>query len=148
MFARHLERLAAGGDHPEVRGGTKCLRDELRSRFENVLAVIENEQQVSLAQEGSQDLQRLHSGLVTEVNCREHGVEHDRRIANFGELDQPGPIPEPALEVGGGPQRQSGLPHTSWPDETDEPGGRELLPDLGQFATAAHEARRLSGQIA
>ncbi len=148
VFARHLERLPAGGDHADVRSGTKGLSDELSSRIENVLAVVEHQQQLFVPPEGPQDLQRLHAGLVTEVNCCKHGAGHEGRIAHLGEFDQPGAVAKSAREVGRGTQCEPGLPHAPGSNEGDESGHRELRPDLGEFATTAHEARRLGGQIA
>ncbi|MFZ0920425.1 MAG: hypothetical protein WB807_13570 [Candidatus Dormiibacterota bacterium] len=96
MFARQLERLPAGGDHADVGSGTKSRGDKLSRRVENVLAVVKHEQQVFLPPEGRQDPQGLHPGLVTEVKRRKHGVGHEDRIANLGELDQPGAVAKSA----------------------------------------------------
>jgi hypothetical protein len=113
-----------------------------------VFAVVQHEQELLVPQVGDQDLRRLHGGLVSEVQGGDHGVGHEGFVANLRQLDQPGAIGETTAEVGGAPQGKSGLPDTTRPDEADQAGGAELLPDLAQLSSAPDEARELRGQIA
>ena len=61
--------------------GAEDLAHELGSRLEKVLAVVDEEQEPPLPQVRQQDLDRLRSGLVSEVQGCEHGVGHEGRIA-------------------------------------------------------------------
>ena len=112
-----------------------------------MLTVVEDEQHLLVLELGDQDLHRSQGRLIPEVEGREDCVGHQSPVADLGQLDQPGAIGEPACKIGRGSQCESGLTHTPWPDETDEPARAELLSDLGELAPAADEARRLGGQI-
>src|SRR5438128_1458788 len=72
---------------------------ELKRQWQSV----EAEQQLLVLQVGEQDLQRLQSGLVSQVQGCEHGVGHQGSIANLGELDQPGAVRESTSELGPNP---------------------------------------------
>jgi hypothetical protein len=43
VLTRHLERLSAGGDHPQVRRSAKELGHELSSFAKKVFAVVDDE---------------------------------------------------------------------------------------------------------
>jgi len=86
--------------------------------------------------------------LVSQVERRDHGVRHEGAIANLGELDQPGAVGESPSEVGCDSKGESTLPGSPWPNEADQAGGRELLPDLAKLLAAADEACEFSREIA
>src|SRR5262249_61386880 len=98
-------------------------------------------------QVGGQQRRRPGRGLVAQVQGGHDGVAHQRRVEDFGELHQPPAAAEPAAEFGGGPDRQAGLAAPAGPDEADQAGLGELLPDFGELAAAADEAGRFGGQI-
>ena len=81
------------------------------------------------------------------IQGAEDNVGHPSAIANLGQLDQRGAVGKSSAKISRRTKCETSLPDTSWPDETDEPGRGELLPDLSELAAAADEARRLGGQI-
>ena len=142
-----MQRLAAGGDHAQVRRGTEHVAHELRSRLEHVLAIVDEQQKPPLPQIGNQDVSRLHAGLVSEVQRCEHGIGHLGCISDLAKLDQPGSIREAPREFGPDTNGEPGLPHPARADQAHHARGRELLPDLAKLASAADKRRCLRRRL-
>ena len=148
VLTRHLERLPGGGDHPHVGRSAKDLGHQAGGRIEHVLTVVEDQQQLAVAQVGQQDLQRLRRGLVPKVQGGDHRVDHQGGIADLGELDPPGPVREAASEVRRDPNGQARLADASGADQADQTRAGHRLTSLRQLPAASHEARRLGGKVA
>src|SRR2546430_13205746 len=93
-------------------------------------------------------LRRLGPSLVSEVEGRDHRVRHEGAIANLGELDPPGAVGESPSKVGCDSKGEPTLPGSPRPNEADEAGGRELLPELAKLPSAADEACEFGREIA
>ena len=109
-----------------------------------MLAVVHHEQQLLVLQVREQEGPWLGRGLVAQVKGRQRGVGDHRRIADVGQLDHPGAIPEAPLEGGRDPDRQARLADTARADEADQARRGELLPGLRELTAAADEARCFS----
>ncbi len=145
VLPRYLERLAAGCDHPDTRRSAKHLGHERGRRIEQVLAVVQDEQELLVLQVIDQDLQRLHRSLVSKVKGRNRSIGHQGRIPNVGERDQPCACHEAPTQVGSNPYCQSGLAHAARPYETDQSGRCELLFEFRKLTATSYEACCLKG---
>jgi hypothetical protein len=148
VLAGHLEWLPARDDHPHAGRGAKNLGHQLGGRLEHVLTVVDNQQQLAVAQIGQQDLQRLRRGLIPKVQGRAHRVGYQGGIADLGELDPPGAVREASSEVRRTTDSQARLPDTSGADETDQARAGQRLPKFRQLPATPDEGRRLSGKVA
>jgi hypothetical protein len=148
VLTGHRQRLPAGRDHPYARRRGEQVADEPGGRFEQVLAVVEDQQQLLVPEVGAQPGGRLGRSLVAQAEGGHDGVADQGRIPQLRELDQPGATPETPAEVGRDPDRQAGLAHTTRAYQADQPRARQLLPDFGQLTAAADETGRLGGQVA
>ena len=97
---------------------------------------------------GQHDRQWLGRGLVPEVQCGGHRVDHQGGIADLGQFDPPGSGREAAREVGGHPNCQAGLSDASGTDETDESSSGQGPAKLRQLPAASYEGCRLGGKVA
>jgi hypothetical protein len=148
VFPGHLERLSGCGHYPHVGCRAKDVGHQARRGLEEVLTVVEDQEQLAISHMGQQDRQRLGRGLVSEIQRGDHRVDHQDGVADLGQLDPPGTVREPALEVGRHPNRQAGLSDASRPDETDETSAGQGPSKLRQLPAASHEGRRLGGKVA
>src|SRR6266516_3972285 len=113
-----------------------------------MFAVVHHQQQFLVPQVSKQDGGGRGRGLVPQIQGRHDGVAHERRVENLSELDQPSAAAEAASEICRDPDRQARLADSARPDEADQPGLGELLPDVGELSAAADEACRLGWKIA
>jgi hypothetical protein len=148
VLAGDRERFAAGGDHTDARRGSQHVGHGLSDRPEQMLAVVHDQQQLLVLQVREQQVQGLGCGLVTQVQRRHGRVAHECRVPDFSELDKPSAVAVATTEVCRGADRQTCLAHAARPDEADQAGLGELLPDLRNLAAAANEAGRLGWKVA
>ena len=148
MLPRRRQWLPAGGDQAQPRRSGDRFGHERRGRVQQVLAVVDDKKKLPIPQVGERQSMRLGGRLVSQVQRRRHRSANKRGVPHLGELDEPGAVAEAAPDLGGGPDGEARLSYPARPDEADQPGARELLPDLGQLPAAADEARRLDGQVA
>ena len=113
-----------------------------------MLAVVEHQQQLLALDVAEQKGRRIGGCLVAQVEGRHHGVGDEARIAHVGKLDQPGARGKRPAEVACRPDGQARLAYPAGTDQGDNPGRRQLLPQIRQLALAAHEARGFSREIA
>ena len=109
VLARNRQRLAAGGDHTDTRRRQDYLSDQLGGGSEHMLAVVDQQQQLLVAQVGEEQGQRLGRRLVPQVKCGQDGVAHQRGILELGQLDQPCPVAEATGEVSPCPDGEPGF---------------------------------------
>ena len=109
VLTGHGEGLAAGGQDAQGGSGAQHVGDQLRCGGEQVLAVVDDEEHVRVAQVGEDQGARLGGGLIVEVERRQHRVGEQRRVLDVGQLDQPGASGTAGTEVGADPQREARL---------------------------------------
>ena len=148
VLAGHRERLAAGGDHPHARRHPDDVGHQRGGRIEQVLAVVDQEEQLLVLQVGEQDGSRAGRRLIAQIQRGEDGVLDETRVPDVGQLHEPRATRERARKLGGAPDRQSRLPDTTRADEGDQAGRGELRPKLRELAATADEAGRLGREIA
>ncbi len=147
-LAGNAEGLAAGRQHREAGAAAEQRLDEVRDGIHQVLAVVEQEQLLAIADvpcEGD-----LGGAVGGEPRVQGLG---DRRsdqpgLAECGQLHRPDTVGEvlPALtcEL----QREPGLAAAAGPGQGEEPRVAQQGGELGQLALAADEARQLGREVA
>jgi len=95
-----------------------------------VLAVVEYQQYLLVAQVGEQKVPRL-GGLVPQVESGDQGAAHQRGVDDLGEFDDPAAVSEGASQVGHCPDGEPGLADAARADEADQARVGELALDLG-----------------
>ncbi len=148
MLTGHRQRLPAGCQHLHVGRGSQHLRHEPGDGGEQMLAVVHHEQELLGPQVGQQEVEWFGGRLVPQVERCHGSVAHERWIEDFSELDQPRAVAETPAKVGCRPDRQARLADAARPDQTDQPGIGELLPNRRELAAASDEARGLSRNVA
>ncbi len=142
-LAGNAERLATGRQHGQVRAAAEQGLGEVGDRLDQVLAVVEQEQLLAVADvSGEGDLRRPVGG--------EPGVQGlgDRRADQLGlaerrQLDRPDPVGEILRLLPRKLQRQPGLAAAAGPGQGEEPRVAQQRRGLGQLALAADEAGQL-----
>ena len=143
MLATHGQRLPAGGDDPDAWRCPDDLADQLRCRSQQVFAVIDDQQELLVPQVGKEEVERLHRSLVAQVQRRQKGVGDQIGISHIGQLDHPRAGGKTPRQVSRTANREPSLAHAAGADQADQAGRRELLPELGDLASPADEARCL-----
>ena len=87
VLTRHRQRLTAGGDRTHARRCADDVRKQHGGGFEQMLAIVHDEQKVLIAQVGKHQCVRVGRRVVAQVECAHHGVAHHRGIPDVGELD-------------------------------------------------------------
>ena len=94
-LAGDLQRLAAGGQHAQAGAGGQQARGQRRAGVQQVLAVVQHQQQRPRPQGGDQAVQQRHPRRLAHAQGGRHGLGHQRRVGEGGQLHQPDPVREP-----------------------------------------------------
>jgi transposase len=143
MFPDDAQRLPAGGQHPQPRRRAQQQPHQLRACLQHVLTVVEQQQQLTAAQELNQDLGDRPVGLVVEVQRLHHGVSDQLRSAHRRQVHLPHPVDEGPANIGGHPHRQASLARPTRPGQHHQPRRSQQPSDLRDLLTAAHETSQL-----
>ncbi|MCZ7528767.1 MAG: hypothetical protein M5U14_21770 [Acidimicrobiia bacterium] len=133
------ESLAARGQHPHAGSSAAEDLDRPGGRVGQVLAVVEDGEQVEPAGPGERPLRG--PGLDGQPQPVGDRVEHGVGVAHPGELDEPGPPLEAVGDRGGDGQGQPGLADPTGPDERDDATVVEQLGQGGEVPLPAHQRR-------
>ncbi len=146
---RHdVERLSAGRQDPQPRRRPQQRLGQLRAPIDQVLAGVQDQQEMPVGQTVREQIQRVTGGLVGQADAGCHGTGQQLRIAQRGQLDQPHPVVEGPAQIGGHTQGQPGLPHPARAAQGDQPRPFESLPDLCQLPLPSDEPGHLGREIA
>ena len=138
-LAGHAEHDPAGDHDPQpVRGGEQ-LAGQLRDRGTQVLRAVEQQQPRCRRQRRGQALLQAQPGLIAYPQAVRHRRDQRGRLAHRFERDERhlGRRAAPANRLDG----QPGLPGAARANQADQPGRRDDLTQLGEFAGPADEAR-------
>ena len=147
LLAGHREGLAAGGQDAQGGSGAQHVGDQLRCGGEQVLAVVDDEEHVRVAQVGEDQGARLGGGLIVEVERRQHRVGEQRRVLDVGQLDQPGASGTAGTEVGADPQREARLPNAAGPDQAHQASRGKLAAYLRDLLATPDEGGGLGRKV-
>ena len=118
---------------------------ERRRRLDDVLAVVQNQQRLPLADRGDEPVHRLRVRCLAEqrIPQAEGGERRLRHVtvrADGCELHQPGPVRQVAEQRARGFRGQPGLPRAARPDQGGEPMFGDEFADCGDISVLADEA--------
>ncbi len=116
-----VERLAAGGEHGHRRRPGHDGVGQLRAGVDEVLAGVENQQQMAVAQVGEQRVGRRPGEVLGRADPLRDDVRQQPAVAQPGQFHQPHAVRVPGRRRGGGAQRHAGLADAAWTDERDKP---------------------------
>ena len=145
------EGLPARHQQVQLRTGRDRRFHEPLHAVEDVLAVVDDQQQVGVTERGDRSLDLVADPLATRPVGLERG-RHGRGdvvgIGHRGEIDEPAS----AAELGGAGQadldREAGLARATRSDQRHEAMLAHRSPNVGQQIVAADEARERRDQIA
>ena len=148
MLPWHVERLPAGREQGHARRLAEHALGERRARVDEVLAGVEDEQHLAVAQV-VQDSRALGGPVpFRQPQARRHRGGELRRIAQLRQLGDPGAVPVPLRGQRGRAQADPGLADPRRPDGGHQPGGLQERGEPGEFGLPADEPGELSGQQA
>jgi hypothetical protein len=125
---------------------------EHRRRLDHVLAVVQDQQDLPLAERRDEPVRRLHVRRLTEqrvpeVEPGERRLCHVAVRADGRELHQPGPVRQAAEQPPRGFRGQPGLPRAARSDQGGEPVFRDELADRGDIGVLADVGGQLGTQV-
>jgi hypothetical protein len=118
-----------------------------------MLTVVQDHQQHLVANEAGQPLGRGRgphprlAGHLAEAQGRDHHLDHQTRVADGGQLDQPHPIRIAARHPPGQLQRHTRLARPTRPGHRHQPMQLHQLGQLPQLLVAADQAGQPLGQV-
>jgi hypothetical protein len=83
--------------------------------------------------------------IVTQSQCRYHGLRHQLTVPKLGQISQPHPIRERPTHVGRQPQRQPRLPHPADTCQRQQLSITQEPPGLRQLPSTTDETRAIDG---
>ncbi len=119
----------------------------MRAGFNQVLAVVQDQQELLVAKVVGQDVEERTPRLFAHPECGRHALHHQRRIQNGRQLDKPDPLCELIEKIRGCLQREPGLAGTAGAGQRKQMRGAEQALDLGQLSLAPDERGEPDGYI-
>ena len=147
-FTRHAKRLPARGKDPQTRAGAKEGAGEDRGRIEDVFAVVEDEQRALVADEVAERGGRPARRPILESERGEGRLDHERRVLDRRQLDEPDPVRELASRIARPAHGELRLADTARAGERQEPRVAECAPNVVEFLAASYETRQFDWQVA
>ena len=150
-LSRHGEALAARREHANPRTGREECEHELGRGSGEVLAVVQDEQQLAPPQVALEEDERR--GRLTLELRRPHAERlHDhlrdaRGLSVRGELDEPDPVRVLLRERASRLRGEARLPHSARAGEGDNPVLGEAGDDISAILLAPHEAREPGSDV-
>ena len=148
-LAPNAQRLPAGRQHPQPRGAAQQRRRQRGARAEQVLAVIQDEQQLGRMQPVAQRLDHRHLAGLPDPQRLHHLGRHQLRIGDARQVSQPRPVTETLCRGCGRGEfdRQPRLAGAARPGQGDQPGLAEQAVQRGQVPLPPHETGQPGRQI-
>ena len=137
-LARHAQRFATRGEDVDSIAGGEELFGDPSGRVDEMLAVVEDQEQLLVRAVPAHTRQRIHVALG-KVEHRGDCVRHCEGVTNRGELDEQHSV-VPLLDVGTSRlDREPGLSGPTGTDQRDEATARHELDQLADLALATNE---------
>ena len=142
------QRLTGGRQDLQVRAGAKQGFGERRAGSDQVLAIVQDQQQLPGPQVVGERLRHRAARLLAHAEGRGYGFGREGGVREGRQTHPPHPVAEPPDEVLGDPQGEARLAASPGSGEGEEAGAREQPLDLGDLTLPTHEAGELQGQVA
>ena len=146
-LATHIQGFAARHQDCRARSRPQQALRELGARLHEVLAVVEDQQQVPVPHELQQRVDDREPGLFLHAQHRRHRLRHETRIVDWSELDQPRAVGKRVEGVGRHLERQPGLAEAAATQQCQQACLGELFSYVDEFAFAPDEGRELLRQV-
>jgi hypothetical protein len=154
-LAGDAQRLAAGGEHPQARAARQEQVGEVRRRGDQMLAVVEHQQQMLVADRLHDALHRGHRAAAAareqaELPGAEQRQDRARQVERVGdrrELDHPDAVGHVFEHARARLDRQPGLAGPTRSRERDQPPAGQKVLDPRDVVPAPHEAGDLRPQV-
>ena len=148
---RHLagdaHRLATRRQHAQARARVQQRLDHPGRRVEHLLAVVDDEQRVEIAQLLRQRVDERTTELLAQTEHPGDRLGDVAAVADRGELRAPHAVGERVELVGRGVQRESRLAAAAGAGERHQPVLAHGLTHRRDLGVATDEARNLRGQV-
>ena len=140
-LAGQVQRLAAGGQHPQWWATAQQRLHQQRRLIQKMLAVVDDHERLVVTKTTDERLeQRLTCGFL-ELEHLGKGAPDRVRRTKGGELDVPDPVAVTIGPVDDSLQREAGLPTPTRPGDRQQTGVLEQGMELRQFRLAPNEGR-------
>ena len=146
------ERFPARRQDPQPLALPEHPVGERRRRLDHVLAVVQNQQRLPLADRGDEPVHRFRvrcaaEQRIPEPERGERRLRHVTARADRRQFHQPGPVRQVAEQRARGFRGQPGLPRAARPDQGGEPMFGDEFADRGDISVLADEAGQLGAQV-
>ena len=146
VLAMHVEHGPARHEDAQARSSRQQVDDD-RRRVEDLLEVVEDEEDVAVAEIAPERLDHRPVGGFPEADRGADRRGHEVRVADGGELDEEDAVLVCGQAFGGDLQREARLACSAGPGQRDEAGPLEQITDRGDLVFATDEVRQLDGQV-
>ena len=146
-LAGDAERLAAAGEDAQVGRGAEEGLGEAGAGGDDVLAVVEDEQEMAAAEEGGEGGDERAIGLLAEIERGGDGLHDERGIVDGGEFHKPNAVGKSVENIGGNLQGEAGFAGAAGAAEGEQAGAREQALYFRHLALPADKAGELDGEI-
>ena len=141
------ERLSRRGEDPHPWAAPAGQVGELGGGVDDVLAVVEDEEHVLLAEGIEQGVEQRAATLVLNAENCSDGGGHLLGMSDGRQLDEPDSLGVTTEQLGSGLQRKACLARTAGAGERDEPGRLDEGLHVGQLPLAPDEQARQGRQV-
>jgi hypothetical protein len=150
VLSGHAQRLAAGGQHGQVRAACEELHCQLGSRIDHVLAVVEDQQQAATLERIGDHGREWPVALLLYAQCTAYRAGHGGAGGQRRQLDPPRAIGEAIEHLTRRFEHQAGLAHAARTNGGDQARVR-AIDEAGQvleFTRSPDKGRERGGQVA
>ena len=147
VLAAYVERFPARGQQGDARRPRDDRLGEHRARVDEVLAGVQDQQEVAVAQVGEHRVQVGTVGLLGEAERARDRVHQEPGLAQRGQLDQADTVGEAWRRRRGGAQREAALADAARAGHRDQPGLFKQRAQPGELCLPADETGRLDREL-
>jgi hypothetical protein len=146
-LATDPEGLPAGGHDGNAGTGPQDRLAHRRAGVEDVLAVVQDHQEIPGGQMGGEALGGGAPGGVADLEHAQHGLGHQCRVGQRCELHPPGSVGMAAGELSGDRGGQASLADTAGPGEGHQAVLAGQAGQVGELGLPADERGEVDGQV-
>ena len=141
------DRLTAGRQQGQPRRPTEQRDDQLGAGIQQMLAVVQHHQHLTVANKPQQAVHGGAARLIGQPQRTRHRHRHQLGVGDRRQIHVPHPVGKIAGHSGRDLDRQPGFAHPARTGQRHHPVLRQQLPQLGQLCVAAHETGQLHRKI-